>query len=64
MKVAKAMRSQSGLSKRDAMAFAEGAPRIIKDRCSADDAANLCAYFKRTGAVVKLKPRERKDPPA
>ena len=55
LKVIKAVHAITGLGLREAKAFVEGAPKIIKEGISIEEAEALKAQFEELGAAITLK---------
>ena len=55
LKVIKAVHAITGLGLREAKAFVEGAPKIIKEGLSIEEAEALKAQFEELGAAITLK---------
>lgn len=55
IKVIKAVREITGLGLKEAKAIVDGAPKIVKEQVSKDDAENVKAKLEEVGAKVTLK---------
>ena len=55
VKVIKAVREITGLGLREAKAFVDGAPKIVKEGVSSEEAEALKAKLEELGAVITLK---------
>lgn len=55
VKVIKAVREITGLGLREAKAFVDGAPKIVKEGVSSEEAEALKAKLEEMGAVITLK---------
>ena len=55
VKVIKAVREITGLGLREAKAFVDGAPKLVKEGVSSEEAEALKAKFAELGAVITLK---------
>jgi large subunit ribosomal protein L7/L12 len=55
VKVIKAVREITGLGLREAKAFVDGAPKLVKEGVSSEEAEALKAKFEELGAVITLK---------
>lgn len=55
LKVIRAVHAITGLGLREAKAFVEGAPKIIKEGISIEEAEALKAQFEKLGAAITLK---------
>lgn len=55
VKVIKAVREITGLGLREAKAFVDGAPKLVKEGVSSEAAEALKAKFEELGAVITLK---------
>ena len=55
VKVIKAVREITGLGLREAKAFVDGAPKLVKEGVSSEEAEALKAQLEELGAVITLK---------
>ena len=55
VKVIKAVREITGLGLREAKAFVDGAPKLVKEGVSSEEAEALKAKLEELGAVITLK---------
>ena len=55
VKVIKAVREITGLGLREAKAFVDGAPKLVKEGVSSEEAEALKAKLEELGAVIALK---------
>lgn len=55
LKVIRAVHDITGLGLREAKAFVEGAPKVIKEGVSTEEAEALKTQFEELGAVITLK---------
>lgn len=55
VKVIKAVREITGLGLREAKAFVDGAPKLVKEGVSSEEAEALKAKLEEMGAVITLK---------